>query len=415
MHSTGHRPTQRDGAVCPCGPGSIAGGPERGGGGCTRPPGTSEGERHVRRGGTTRFSAKTLLCGSLAPPQPFARPDYRAAHRLRRKCQSQAAGSPSMAGPMTRSALEADPACASGALLQLLQLLVRQVQPQALQPRGIPQPLQLPQPLQPHGVALDVQRQVPQPLGAAQPAQGPPRPRPRCRCCTAAARGSAEAGGAADGKQRESVTGEGPGPCPQLLDGGKDCPRTTAVPPPPQCSTGMVVPDPPVRARTGSSGAIVRVPSGAICCWRGRARGSRGRLLHEPDGRGRGAAALQRVSTEWDAVLRPILLTDRKPSDGALAGASRPSHSGTHRWGVGQGNPHDHEMIPTAPEHRMHIRFVIMGGTFAVVNIRQLLSDTGAAKTFNSIERVYSRAIAFSDRRCSVPIESSLLNHCYVQ
>ena len=31
-----------------------------------------------------------------------------------------------------------------------------------------------------------------------------------------------------------------------------------------------------------------------------------------------------------------------------------------------------------------------------------------AAHTFNSIERVYSRAIAFSGRRCSVPLESSL-------
>ena len=39
----------------------------------------------------------------------------------------------------------------------------------------------------------------------------------------------------------------------------------------------------------------------------------------------------------------------------------------------------------------------------------------GAANTFNSIERVYSRAIAFSNRRCSVPIESLLPNHCYVQ
>ena len=32
----------------------------------------------------------------------------------------------------------------------------------------------------------------------------------------------------------------------------------------------------------------------------------------------------------------------------------------------------------------------------------------GAANTFNSIERVYNRAIAFSNRRCSVPLESSL-------
>ena len=32
----------------------------------------------------------------------------------------------------------------------------------------------------------------------------------------------------------------------------------------------------------------------------------------------------------------------------------------------------------------------------------------GAANTFNSIERVYSRAIAFSNRRCSVPLESML-------
>ena len=32
----------------------------------------------------------------------------------------------------------------------------------------------------------------------------------------------------------------------------------------------------------------------------------------------------------------------------------------------------------------------------------------GAANTFNNIERVYSRAIAFSNRRCSVPLESVL-------
>ena len=31
----------------------------------------------------------------------------------------------------------------------------------------------------------------------------------------------------------------------------------------------------------------------------------------------------------------------------------------------------------------------------------------GAANTFNNIERVYSRAIAFSNRRCSVPLESA--------
>ena len=31
-----------------------------------------------------------------------------------------------------------------------------------------------------------------------------------------------------------------------------------------------------------------------------------------------------------------------------------------------------------------------------------------AANTFNNIERVYSRAIAFSNRRCSVPLESVL-------
>ena len=34
---------------------------------------------------------------------------------------------------------------------------------------------------------------------------------------------------------------------------------------------------------------------------------------------------------------------------------------------------------------------------------------------FNNIERVYSRAIAFSNRKCSVPLESLLPNHCYVQ
>ena len=34
----------------------------------------------------------------------------------------------------------------------------------------------------------------------------------------------------------------------------------------------------------------------------------------------------------------------------------------------------------------------------------------GAANTFNNIERVYSRAIAFSNRRCSVPLESTLPN-----
>ena len=33
----------------------------------------------------------------------------------------------------------------------------------------------------------------------------------------------------------------------------------------------------------------------------------------------------------------------------------------------------------------------------------------------NNIERVYSRAIAFSNRRCSVLLESLLPNHCYVQ
>ena len=32
----------------------------------------------------------------------------------------------------------------------------------------------------------------------------------------------------------------------------------------------------------------------------------------------------------------------------------------------------------------------------------------GAANTFNIIERVYSRAIAFSNCRCSVPLESML-------
>ena len=33
-----------------------------------------------------------------------------------------------------------------------------------------------------------------------------------------------------------------------------------------------------------------------------------------------------------------------------------------------------------------------------------------AANTFNNKERVYSRAIAFSNRRCSVPLESTLPN-----
>ena len=33
-----------------------------------------------------------------------------------------------------------------------------------------------------------------------------------------------------------------------------------------------------------------------------------------------------------------------------------------------------------------------------------------AANTFNNKERVYSRAIAFSHRRCSVPLESTLPN-----
>ena len=40
----------------------------------------------------------------------------------------------------------------------------------------------------------------------------------------------------------------------------------------------------------------------------------------------------------------------------------------------------------------------------------QVLTSKGpnrAANTFNSMERVYSRAIAFSNRRCSVPLESS--------
>ena len=32
----------------------------------------------------------------------------------------------------------------------------------------------------------------------------------------------------------------------------------------------------------------------------------------------------------------------------------------------------------------------------------------GAANTFNNIERVYGRAIAFSNRRCPVPLESML-------
>ena len=35
------------------------------------------------------------------------------------------------------------------------------------------------------------------------------------------------------------------------------------------------------------------------------------------------------------------------------------------------------------------------------------LQPGGAANTFNNIERVYSRAIAFSNRRCSVPLESN--------
>ena len=35
-------------------------------------------------------------------------------------------------------------------------------------------------------------------------------------------------------------------------------------------------------------------------------------------------------------------------------------------------------------------------------------AEKGAANTFNNIERVYSRAIAFSNRRCSVPLESML-------
>ena len=34
----------------------------------------------------------------------------------------------------------------------------------------------------------------------------------------------------------------------------------------------------------------------------------------------------------------------------------------------------------------------------------------GGANTFNNKERVYSRAIAFSNRRCSVPLESTLPN-----
>ena len=39
---------------------------------------------------------------------------------------------------------------------------------------------------------------------------------------------------------------------------------------------------------------------------------------------------------------------------------------------------------------------------------KHLASGLGAANTFNNIERVYSRAIAFSNRRCSVPLESVL-------
>ena len=35
---------------------------------------------------------------------------------------------------------------------------------------------------------------------------------------------------------------------------------------------------------------------------------------------------------------------------------------------------------------------------------------TGGTNTFNNKERVYSRAIAFSNRRCSVPLESTLPN-----
>ena len=34
----------------------------------------------------------------------------------------------------------------------------------------------------------------------------------------------------------------------------------------------------------------------------------------------------------------------------------------------------------------------------------------GGANTFNNKERVYSSAIAFSNRRCSVPLESTLPN-----
>ena len=36
------------------------------------------------------------------------------------------------------------------------------------------------------------------------------------------------------------------------------------------------------------------------------------------------------------------------------------------------------------------------------------MDTEGAANTFNNKERVYSRAIAFSHRRCSVPLESML-------
>ena len=41
---------------------------------------------------------------------------------------------------------------------------------------------------------------------------------------------------------------------------------------------------------------------------------------------------------------------------------------------------------------------------------RCVMLDKGAANTFNTKERVYSRAIAFSHRRCSVPLESTLPN-----
>ena len=81
-------------------------------------------------------------------------------------------------------------------------------------------------------------------------------------------------------------------------------------------------------------------------------------------------------------------------------------------WGGGggaqlKGHPPTYQLTNT---REMYGEFFFSAGNTSPQNHQPTLGpgwDGVAANTFNNIERVYGRAIAFSNRRCSFPLESS--------